>query len=196
MPPTGCHTSPWEKPRDERMSFISKEIGEGRAMSRLIWFVLVVVILSAGCAGQPPLQVTTNSLPSAVVQQSYSAKLTAIGGISPFRWSILSGQLPSGMTLFADTGAISGTPMSAGDFDFTVGVADAGSSGFLAASQHLRLKVDPPGNQNSVVITTTSLPSGTVQVPYTAALTATGGTQSYSWSVVAGSLPPGLALGG
>jgi len=35
-----------------------------------------------------------------------------------------------------------------------------------------------------------------VQVPYTAALTATGGTQSYSWSVVAGSLPPGLVLGG
>jgi large repetitive protein len=77
-------------------------------MRRLIWLALTVVVIGAGCAGNAPLQVATNSLPSAVVQRSYSAKLTAFGGVPPLRWSILSGQLPSGMTLSVDTGNISG----------------------------------------------------------------------------------------
>jgi len=45
-------------------------------------------------------------------------------------------------------------------------------------------------------VSTTTLPSGTVQVPYSATLAATGGTPPYSWRVVASSAPPGLALGG
>jgi hypothetical protein len=44
-------------------------------------------------------------------------------------------------------------------------------------------------------ITTTTLPDGTVAVPYSATLTATGGTAPYTWSLVSGSLPPGLAPG-
>jgi Putative Ig domain/Pentapeptide repeats (8 copies) len=40
-------------------------------------------------------------------------------------------------------------------------------------------------------ITTTSLPAGTLDSPYSAGLTASGGNPPYTWSVV-GSLPPGL----
>lgn len=43
-------------------------------------------------------------------------------------------------------------------------------------------------------ITSTSLPGGTVRDPYSATLTATGGTQPYTWSLTAGALPEGLAL--
>src|SRR2546425_13179771 len=39
-----------------------------------------------------------------------------------------------------------------------------------------------------------SLPSGTVNVAYNQTLTALGGTPPYTWSVVSGSLPPGLSL--
>jgi putative Ig domain-containing protein len=46
-----------------------------------------------------------------------------------------------------------------------------------------------------VKVANSSLPGGQVQAPYSATLAATGGTQPYSWSMVAGSLPPGLTLG-
>ncbi len=45
-----------------------------------------------------------------------------------------------------------------------------------------------------LAITTSSLPNGTVNTAYSATLTATGGTPPYAWSIVSGSLPPGLAL--
>ena len=46
-----------------------------------------------------------------------------------------------------------------------------------------------------LAITTTSLPSGTVGVIYSATLTASGGTSPYTfWSIVSGSLPGGLTL--
>jgi hypothetical protein len=45
-----------------------------------------------------------------------------------------------------------------------------------------------------LAITTTTLPGGTVGVAYSQSLTATGGTTPYTWSIVAGGLPAGLAL--
>lgn len=52
---------------------------------------------------------------------------------------------------------------------------------------------------NPVIITTTSLPSATIGVPYSATLTAIGGVPAsppppYKWSVIAGALPTGLNL--
>jgi len=46
----------------------------------------------------------------------------------------------------------------------------------------------------SVMITTTSLPDGTVGVSRSQTLNATGGTPPYTWSITEGSLPPGLSL--
>jgi hypothetical protein len=43
-------------------------------------------------------------------------------------------------------------------------------------------------------IARTSLPNGTVGIPYSQTLTATGGTLPYSWKVVGGRLPFGLTL--
>jgi hypothetical protein len=45
-----------------------------------------------------------------------------------------------------------------------------------------------------VTITTTGLPNGSQVFPYSAQLAATGGTLPYSWSIISGSLPPGLTL--
>ena len=46
----------------------------------------------------------------------------------------------------------------------------------------------------SVQILTTSLPNGSVGIPYSALLLGTGGFMPYTWAVIAGSLPPGLTL--
>jgi hypothetical protein len=45
-----------------------------------------------------------------------------------------------------------------------------------------------------LVLTTTSLPSATQGVSYSASLAASGGTQPYNWSISSGSLPAGLSL--
>ena len=45
-----------------------------------------------------------------------------------------------------------------------------------------------------LVIGTTSLPGGTVGSAYSQALSASGGTAPYSWSIASGSLPTGLSL--
>jgi hypothetical protein len=45
-----------------------------------------------------------------------------------------------------------------------------------------------------LIIATTSLPDGVTNAAYSAALTATGGTTPYTWSLASGSLPTGLTL--
>jgi Putative Ig domain len=46
-------------------------------------------------------------------------------------------------------------------------------------------------------VTTSTLPAGTVGIAYTTQqLTATGGTNSYTWSLASGTLPAGLSLSG
>ena len=50
------------------------------------------------------------------------------------------------------------------------------------------------GNASSLLITTSSLPAASVGVPYSAAIGASGGVQPYTFSITAGSPPPGLTL--
>jgi putative Ig domain-containing protein len=50
----------------------------------------------------------------------------------------------------------------------------------------------PPSNPPT--ITTTSLPDGVQNTPYSATVSASGGVGPYSWSITAGSLPAGLTL--
>ena len=84
------------------------------------------------------------------------------------------------------TATLSGNPTSSGSFTLTV-TAQNGIG--TPATQTLAVTVLP-----RLTVTSTSLPAGTLGVPYLATLTASGGTGTYSWSVSGGSLPPGLTL--
>jgi hypothetical protein len=73
----------------------------------------------------PPLQITSPSnLPVATRGIAYSTFLTAAGGNPSYKWSVVNGALPSGLHLQRTSGAISGTPGSAGTSVFTVQVLD------------------------------------------------------------------------
>jgi uncharacterized protein (TIGR03437 family) len=62
-----------------------------------------------------------------------------------------------------------------------------------AASNFYQYTVNPAAKLS--ILTTSPLPSGTVDVPYSLALSATGGVPPYSnWTVISGSLPPGMSL--
>ena len=77
------------------------------------------------------------------VSSPYAAGVTASGGLAPFVWTLSSGTLPDGMTLGASTTAfvlISGTPTTAGTFNFQVKVTDANSH---AATVDLTLVINP-----------------------------------------------------
>jgi len=133
----------------------------------------------------PVLTITTSTLPNGDSGGAYLRTLTVSGGSGTYTWSIFAGALPSGLSLVADTGAIFGTPTSAGIFDFTVRVSD----GITAVTKSLSLKINP-----APTITITSLPNSNVGVAYSLTLTASGGSGTYTWSISAGSLPAGLSL--
>ncbi|MBA2642006.1 MAG: putative Ig domain-containing protein, partial [Actinobacteria bacterium] len=66
-----------------------------------------------------PLAITTTSLSGGTVGQAYSQTVAATGGATPYTWSVASGALPPGVGLNSGTGAISGTPTTAGSYAFT-----------------------------------------------------------------------------
>jgi hypothetical protein len=99
---------------------------------------------------------------------------------------VTAGSLPPGLSLSA-AGSVTGTPLASGTSNFTAQVTD--SSG-AKATMPLSIVIAPP----QLIITTSSLPSGTAGTAYQQTLTASGGTGGYSWAVTVGALPSGLSL--
>jgi hypothetical protein len=136
------------------------------------------------------LVVNTSSLPGVTVGAPYSQSLAAVGGTAPYTWSLVpgSGSLPAGLSLNPSTGAITGTPTSAGSSTFSIQVTDS-SSPSLSATKSLTVKVVSP-----LTLSALTLPGAVQGTAYSQTLTATGGTQPFTWSVTAGSPPAGLTL--
>jgi uncharacterized protein (TIGR03437 family) len=136
-----------------------------------------------------PLAITTLShLPQSTTGVAYSQTLTAIGGTTPYTWSVVSGALPSGVTL-SSFGVISGTPATAGNYTITVRVTDLGS-----ATANLTFSLATASNL--AITSTEALPPGSVGAGYSTTLAASGGTPPYAWMMTGGALPDGLMLSG
>ena len=133
------------------------------------------------------LNVTTSSLPAGVTGAPYSQTLAAAGGTAPYSWSIITGSLPTGLTLSGAT--ITGTPSAAGSANFTVRVADS-STPQQTAQRSLSIAVLPA----LAISTPSSLPPGIAGIAYSQTLAATGGTPPLSWAKTSGDLPPGVSL--
>ena len=95
------------------------------------------------------LRITTEPpLPSGLVDQPYSAQLAADGGIPPYIWSIVIGSLPLGLGIDENSGLISGTPVAAGSYGFTVQVRDSMQA---IATKALALAPPPPSGLTGTV---------------------------------------------
>jgi len=139
----------------------------------------------------PPNITTTSAslLPNGVVTHAYSRTLQASGGTGQLKWSIQSGSLPTGLNPINElTGVISGTPSTAGTFNFTARATDTLNQ---VDDQPLSITIVLPPPPS---ITTSSLPNGTFGSAYNQTVQATGGTGAISWSISAGTLPPPLDI--
>jgi hypothetical protein len=132
-----------------------------------------------------PLSITTASLPNGTDDVSYSATVAAAGGLAPLTYSVSAGALPAGLSLDANSGAITGTPTTGGSFNFTVQVGDSLNPEQTATQAFTVLILEISGSNP---------PDGTVGTAYSQSLSATGGVGGLTWSVAAGSPPAGLSL--
>jgi hypothetical protein len=111
---------------------VSVNIGRMPAGSYTITYGMILDGRSVESAVEPlivgnSLAVATPAgLPSGFIDGSYSETLAATGGAAPYSWSLMSGALPSGLTLNG-AGTISGTPTTAGSFNIGVQVRDIDS---------------------------------------------------------------------
>ena len=154
----------------------------------LLLLIAALAVLSAGAQTNGQLAITSSAPPPAMVAAAYTASFAATGGVVPYKWTVIEGVLPSGLTLDAGTGLLAGTTESAGTFQFAVGVEDSGGA---VDSTAVSLQIQPL----PLAIATTSLPFGVTGLEYPQqVLEAIGGTGAYTFSIPAGTLPAGLTL--
>jgi uncharacterized protein (TIGR03437 family) len=141
-------------------------------------YALVVVSCS--------LRFVTPSLMDGAIGQPYSDALST-SNCQPVTMSITVGSLPPGLQLDPDTGAITGTPSTAGSWTFTVTAVHAESG--LRSSADYTIHIGA-GCQ----ITTSALPTGFVGQFYTQTVAVAGCRLPLAWKISGGALPSGLAL--
>jgi hypothetical protein len=135
----------------------------------------------------PPPSIGTSALPSWTINQDYGSSNTTMsgsGGLTPYNWSD-GGTLPPGLTVNPNTGSITGTPNTVGNYTVIMTLTDAVG---VQATKSFTVAINP-----SPSITTTSLPDGEVNASYSASTAATSGTTPYKWTISSG-LPPGLGI--
>ena len=132
------------------------------------------------------LSISSCPAPNALQGQSYSSAATGAGGQPPYTWTLAAGTLPAGIQFNASLGGLSGTPVDAGVYSFTLLIADKSGA---TATQACTLTVS-----SSLSIPPVSLADASPSSPYSQALTATGGKGPYTWSISSGNLPAGLTL--
>jgi hypothetical protein len=140
-------------------------------------------------AGVGPIWNTAATLPTFTKNIAYSTVLSATdsdaGG--SIVYSLVSGSLPTGLTLSSLTGGISGTPTDAISQTFTIRATDAGGN-------YVDRAFTIP-NAAPAWSTGATLPTFTLNVAYSTTVVATDDSgNNPTYSLVSGSLPTGLTL--
>jgi hypothetical protein len=87
-----------------------------------------LVLALAACTGElttatEPLRLLAGTLPAAYVGEPLDAPLRPTGGLRPYAFTVVDGQLPPGVSVAG--GRLTGTPTREGRYVFTIEVSDA-----------------------------------------------------------------------
>jgi len=146
-----------------------------------------------GNAPIPPVNITTTYLPGQTAGLTYDQYVYTQHGVGGVTISMLTGSLPPGLSLSQvdDNGRITGTPTTPGSYSFTLQAED--SRGI--DTQAYTLVIYGP---SSLQITTEVLPDvnayGSYYGYYSEYIYTANSSGSVTYSVISGSLPPGLSL--
>lgn len=122
--------------------------------------------------------------PSACVGESYFFRLNTSGGVD-LLWSVESGVMPPGLNLDPVNGTISGTPITSGNFSFTIAVTDSSGRGQMRTFSICIMEI----------VTGATLPPGATGDDYSVPLIQEPATIATEvWSLVSGNLPAGITL--
>jgi hypothetical protein len=105
--------------------------------------------ISVASSNPPVINTTQQDVPNGLVNMPYGTYINVSGGTGPYTYSITSGGLPPGVT-FSPTniGQLSGTPTTAGTYNFTVQVKDS-LNATATASYTIIISSAPSGAHNS-----------------------------------------------
>jgi hypothetical protein len=95
---------------------------------KLILRMALLACMAGVAAGQTqpaPLAMVEDSLPALEVGVEFHTLLHAKGGVPPYVWSVVGGELPEGVTLTRE-GLLSGRPVKRGTSAVTLKVEDSG----------------------------------------------------------------------
>src|SRR5205085_251700 len=109
----------------------------------------------------PTITLPPNTLSIGQTGVAYSLALNASGGTAPYTFTMTDGIFPDGLSLNSVTGMISGTPIAARDFNFTLKVTAA--NGCLV-SQIYKIKIVL--NCSTITLSPSTLVNGSVGVSY------------------------------
>lgn len=125
--------------------------------------------------------------PDAQLGVYYANSLIATFGTPPYTYTVLSGNLPPGLTLDSTTGLISGTPTMAGLFDVTYQITDSLGNSIEEVCPFTV-------NSGGPLLTGICPPTAILGEPYNQAIQPSDGVPPYTFALIGGNLPPGLSL--
>jgi len=169
-------------------TFSGETLRQLRVLSLLAVGILVWALVFAGCSGSNTITITLSPAsgvslnPGATV--TITATLTNDTNNQGVTWTLSGpGQLSSNTT----TSVVYTAPAIISTATTATVTATSVANSTITTTETITL--------NAVLtIATTSLPAGTLQTAYNTFVDAEGATGTFTWSVTAGSLPPGLTF--